>query len=102
VIFSGAMKAVFIVYNQASIDKVLDVLRRLGLRGYTQWEQVKGVGSDHGEPHLGSHTWPAINTAMLVVCEATEASSLMQELKAIDESAPEQGLRAYCWDAQGW
>ena len=50
------MKAVFIVYNQASIDKVLDVLRRLGLRGYTQWEQVKGVGGYYGEPHLGSHT----------------------------------------------
>ena len=96
------MKAVFIVYNQASIDKVLDVLRRLGLRGYTQWEQVKGVGGYYGEPHLGSHTWPAINIAMLVVCEAAEAARLMQELKATDESAPEQGLRAYSWDAQGW
>jgi len=39
---------------------------------------------------------------MLVVCEAAEAARLMQELKAIDESAPEQGLRAYSWDAQGW
>ena len=96
------MKAIFIVYNQAMIDKVLNVLRRLGLRGYTQWEQVKGVGGDHGEPHLGSHTWPAINTAMLVLCEEVDGERLMQELKAIDDSAPEQGLRAYSWEAQGW
>ncbi len=96
------MKAVFIVYNQALIDKILDVLRRLGLRGYTQWEHVKGVGGDHGEPHLGTHTWPAINLAMLVLCDADEALRLMQELKAIDDSAPEQGLRAYVWDAQSW
>ena len=96
------MKAIFVVYNQAMIDKVFNVLRRLGLRGYTQWEQVKGAGGDHGEPHLGSHTWPAINTAMLVLCEEFDAERLMQELKAIDDSAPEQGLRAYGWEAQGW
>lgn len=96
------MQAVFIVYNQVVIDRVLETLQRLGLRGYTQWEQVKGVGGLHGEPHLGSHTWPAINHAMLVVCEPAAAQRLLQALKEVDEVSPEQGLRAYAWDVQSW
>ena len=96
------MQAVFIVYNQVVTDRVLETLRRLQLKGYTQWEQVKGVGGQHGEPHLGSHTWPAINHALLVICEDDAAQRLLQALKEIDEASPEQGLRAYAWPAHSW
>lgn len=96
------MKAVFIIYNQSIIDHLLRLLDRLALRGYTQWEQVKGIGSRYGQPHLGTHTWPAINNAMLVVCDEEKAQLILQELKVIDTQAPEQGLRAFSWDVQTW
>ncbi len=97
------MQAVFIVYNQVIIDRVRDTLQRLGLRGYTHWEQVKGVGGQGGEPHLGSHTWPGINNAMLVMCDTDQrAKLLLQALKEVDELSPAQGLRAYTWEVATW
>ena len=33
------------------------------------WEQVQGRGSKNGEPRRGTHTWPEMNSAMLVMVD---------------------------------
>ena len=35
------MKAVFIVYNQANTERVEYMLDRLGIKGFTYWEDVQ-------------------------------------------------------------
>lgn len=52
------MKAVFIVFNQAHTERVEYILDQLGINGYTWWNDVKGRGSETGEPRMGTHTWP--------------------------------------------
>lgn len=94
------MKTVFIAYNQAYHEIILRLLSRLALRGYTSWEQVQGKGSKDGEPHIGSHAWPTMNGAMLVVAPAERVPQLLAELRRLDEATPDQGLRAFVWSVE--
>lgn len=89
------MKALFIVYNQAYNQEIVELLEGMGQRGYTVWEEIGGRGSVDGEPHLGNHAWPTQNHAMLSVMDNDLAAQVMEKLREVDESNPALGLRAY-------
>ena len=63
------MKAIMIIYNQAHTEKVEFLLDKLGIKGYSLWENVQGRGSETGVPHLGTHAWPEINKSVLTIVE---------------------------------
>ena len=88
------MKAVFISYNQAFKDEILDIMLKAGVKGYTNWEEVTGRGSRGGEPHLGDHAWPTLNSAMIAMVEDNISEIFM---KVLDENNPLMGLRAFSW-----
>ena len=89
------MKAVFVVYNQAYNQEIVEILEGLGQRGYTVWQEIGGRGSVDGEPHLGNHAWPTQNHALMSVVEDALASKIMQELRKTDTANKALGLRAY-------
>jgi nitrogen regulatory protein PII len=91
------MKAVFIVYNQALTERVEEMLNRLNVRGFTQWKDVMGRGSEKGEPHMGTHTWPAMNSAILSIVDEVHAQKLMDGVRKLNEKAEMQGIRAFTW-----
>lgn len=91
------MKAVFVVCNQSMFDAVQDIMKNMGLRGFTGWEELMGCGSRDGEPHLGSHAWPTMNSALVAVMEDDKAAEYMQRLKQLDADNDQQGLRAFAW-----
>ena len=95
------MKAVFIAYNQALTDAVNNLLDRRGIKGFTRWEEVHGRGSHTGEPHFGSHTWPAVNSAILAIIEEEQVKPLLASLKKLDAKAEQQGLRAFVLNIEG-
>lgn len=92
------MKAVFIVFNQANTERVEYMLDRLGIRGYTWWNDVLGRGSVDGEPRMGTHTWPEINSAALTIIEDEKVDELLEKVKKMDEINKEVGVRAFVWD----
>lgn len=92
------MKAAFIAYNQAFVEEVNSILHKLSLRGYTRWDEVKGVGTKTGEPHLGSHAWPSKNMATLCILDDNIAPILKKRIQGLDHSAPEQGIRVFFWE----
>jgi len=94
------MKAIFIVYNQALTERVAELLDKTGARGFTQWEDVMGRGTKTGEPHMGTHTWPAMNSAVLSVVDEERAKKLLAGVKAIEEKASQQGIRAFQWPVE--
>ncbi len=94
------MKAIFIVYNQALTERVAELLDKAGARGFTQWEDVMGRGTKTGEPHMGTHTWPAMNSAVLSVVNEEKAKKLLAGVKAIEEKASRQGIRAFQWPVE--
>ena len=89
------MKAIFIAYNQAYNQEIVELLENLGQRGYTVWEEIGGRGSVDGEPHLGNHAWPTQNHALLSVVEDNLAPRVMAALRVTDAANRALGLRAY-------
>jgi len=94
------MKAVFISYNQVITDKIDEIIDSLLIRGYTQWVGVKGRGSKKGEPHMGSHTWPALNSAILSIIEDEKVDPLLSKIKELNKEVEQQGIRAFVWNVE--
>ncbi len=95
------MKAIFIAYNQAYGEEIVELLDDHGQRGFTQWIDIQGRGGEQGEPHYGSHAWPTENYAILTFVPDDKAPLLMDALKKKDEKYPDLGLRAFEWTIDG-
>lgn len=95
------MKAIFLSCNQALYDEVLQTMEKCGVRGYTGWEEVTGCGMLTGEPHLGSHAWPTMNSSLLAMADDQAADRFLAEVKRIDDENPKLGLRAFWWAIGG-
>ena len=94
------MKAVFIVYNQAYNEEIVDILNKLNVRGFTRWIDVQGKGSFNGQPHLDNHAWPMLNHAIITMVKDEKVDPLLTEIKTRDEAAPDLGLRAFVWNIE--
>ncbi|MDR0982154.1 MAG: hypothetical protein LBM07_02775 [Culturomica sp.] len=92
------MKSVFIVYNQALTDRVNYLLDQLKIRGFTQWGNVNGSGTCDGEPRMGSHTWPEMNSAIMTVVEDEMVPLILKYVEKLDNVNKENGIRAFVWD----
>jgi len=92
------MKAIMIIYNQAHTEKIEYMLEKLGIKGYSLWENVQGKGSNTGVPHLGTHAWPEINKIVLSIVEDEMVDTLLDKVKRIDAINDEVGIRAFVWD----
>ena len=92
------MKAVFIVYNQAHTEKVEYMLDRLEISGFTQWPTVCGRGSETGEPRMGTHTWPELNSATLTIVDDQQVDIILEKVRKLNLINEEIGIRAFVWD----
>ena len=92
------MKAVMIIYNQAHTEKIEYMFDKLGVRGYTLWENVQGRGSETGVPHLGTHTWPEINKSILAMVPDELVDPILENTRKIDRISEEVGISAFVWD----
>jgi nitrogen regulatory protein PII len=94
------MKSVLIVYNQAFTERVDYMLDRLEVRGYTQWGEVYGRGSENGDPHMGTHTWPEMNSAVLAVVDDSKVDVLLEKVQKLNQVNEEVGIRAFVWNVE--
>ncbi|MDR2384639.1 MAG: hypothetical protein LBD80_03100 [Tannerella sp.] len=94
------MKSIFIPYNQAYKERILEIFDKLSLRGFTMWDAVQGRGSKTGEPHYGNHAWPTLNSAFLLVIPDDKVDALLDKLHEMDLKTEQQGLHAYVWNVE--
>ena len=92
------MKAVMIIHNQAHSERVEFIFDRLGIRGYSKWESVIGRGSETGDPRMGTHTWPEVNSSVLSVVADEKVSELLEAVKKLNAIDEEVGIRAFVWE----
>lgn len=92
------MKAVLIIFNQAHTERIDFMLDRLDIRGYTKWDTVQGRGSVDGEPRMGTHTWPEMNSSVLTIVEEEKVPDLLAGVKKLNAINEEVGIRAFVWD----
>lgn len=91
------MKAIFIAYDQAHHERIIETLSHHNCRGFTGFGIVQGRGSVKGEPHYGSHAWPSLAQAMITIVADDRAQTVLDDLHALDEEKPRLGLRAFLW-----
>ena len=96
------MKGVFISYNQAYSDEIIEVLEANRQRGFTRWTDIQGRGGFNGIPRLGNHAWPEQNHAVLAFVEDSKVEPILAALKLKDEAAPDLGLRAFVWNIEAF
>lgn len=94
------MKALFISYNQALTDRINKMLDDHGVRGFTRWGLTEGRGTYDGEPHYGTHAWPAMNSSVLAIVEDEKIPALLDALRDIDITTKQQGSRAFVWNIE--
>ena len=94
------MKSVFIVFNQASTERVEYMLDMLEVRGFTFFEQVQGRGTNTGEPRRGTHTWPEMNSAVMAVVPDDKVQPLLDAVRKLDMRNSEVGVRAFTWNIE--
>jgi nitrogen regulatory protein PII len=88
------MKMVFITYNVAIHDEVMEMLQRHGVETYTRWEHVTGVGKSSG-PHLDTHVWPARNSAIATATTDEKAGALLEAVREMRQSMSGEGIKAF-------
>ena len=94
------MKGIFIAYDQAYNMDIADAMEKIGVRGFTMWQDIAGRGSQTGEPHLGNHAWPTMNNAILTFVDDNKVDAILQAIRAFDEDTPALGLRAFVWNVE--
>jgi nitrogen regulatory protein PII len=94
------MKAVFIVFNQTNTERVEYIFDILNIRGYTWFQDVQGRGSVDGEPRQGTHTWPEMNSAAMVILPEEQVPALLEKVKKMDELNKEIGVKAFVWNIE--
>lgn len=94
------MKSVMIIFNQAHTEKVDYMLDYYNVRGFTKWNEVYGRGSEKGPPHMGTHTWPEKNHAILAVVEDDKVDDILDTVQKIDAVNTEVGIRAFVWNIE--
>lgn len=94
------MKTIFIAFDQAHYERIVEMLERSNCRGFTAWGQVTGRGSVDGEPHYGSHAWPSMASAILTVVEDSRVETVLARLRQFNDERPKLGLRAFVWNVE--
>lgn len=94
------MKAIFIAYDQAHHEAIIDALTRLNCRGFTGFGNVQGRGSRDGEPHYGSHAWPSLAQAIITMVEDRQVDLVLKRLSEFNDEKPKLGLRAFVWNIE--
>lgn len=90
------MKMVFLIYNVAIDNEVMQVLKACGIECYTKCPEVLGSGG-HSGPHLGTHVWPGKNSAIAVGLEDEKATTLLAKIAELHEKMKKEGIRAFSW-----
>jgi nitrogen regulatory protein PII len=94
------MKAIFIIFNQANTERVEYLFEQLKIRGFTLFEEVHGRGSVDGEPRMGTHTWPEMNSAVFTVVDDGRVDEILSDIHKLDRSNKEIGIRAFVWNIE--
>ncbi len=88
------MKMVFIMYNIAINDEVMEIIKKAGIEDYTRWERVTGIGKTSGL-HMGTHVWPTVNSVLAVAVEDDKKDKLIEQIKEARKKLGKEGIKAF-------
>lgn len=88
------MKAIFIIFNPALEEIIMNSLKTSGADKYTKIPYMLGVGG-HSEAHLDTHIWPGNNIGILVVIKDEKVKAITSSIKKIKKEYLKDGVKAF-------
>ncbi|OPX28123.1 MAG: hypothetical protein B1H08_06525 [Candidatus Omnitrophica bacterium 4484_171] len=88
------MKMVFIMYNIAINDEVMQILKDMEIEYYTRWDRATGCGKTSGL-HLGNHIWPPVNSVLAIAVEDKKKDELIKQIKELRKKLGKEGIKAF-------
>jgi len=88
------MKMLFITYNEAVDEEVMEIVDAVPIEGYTKWTKVLGKGTTSG-PHLSTHVWPKANNVLMIGAEDGQAEKLIERMRELRAKVGHEGVKAF-------
>jgi len=88
------MKMLFIVYNEAVDEEVMEIIDTVSIEGYTKWTKVLGKGTT-SEPHLMTHIWPKANNVLMIGAEDEQADKVTEGVRKLRTKVGHEGVKAF-------
>ena len=88
------MKMIFLSYSAGIEGEITDVLADLGIKYFTKWQDVLGIGNTSG-PHLGTHVWPKTNSFLAIAVEEEKVDGLLQKVRELKSTFSKEGVKAF-------
>jgi nitrogen regulatory protein PII len=88
------MKIIFFVYNAAIDDEVDECLARCKVQSFTKFPLLHGKGK-LSDPHMGTHIWPATNSALWIACDDEKVQPIMEEVSKLKSSMTRVGIKVF-------
>jgi hypothetical protein len=84
---------VFVFYDRAFDENIMEALAAIGVKDYSKWQDTLGAGTH--EPHLGDPVWPGLNHTLAVVVEEEKKEAVFRAVRALQHDYPVVALRAF-------
>ena len=88
------MKMIFLSYSAGIDEEIADALADLGIKCYTKWQDVLGIGNTSG-PHLGTHVWPKTNSFLGIAIEEEKVDGLLHKVRELKATFGKEGVKAF-------
>ena len=88
------MKMVFIVFNAAIEDEIMEALGKCCVTNYTKFPDLHGRGG-HSDPHLDTHIWPGANHGLLIAVDVIVKDKILKEVKNLKAEYAKEGIKAF-------
>ena len=88
------MKGIFLVFNAAIEEEVMQALEKLGIEYYTKFPDLHGKGR-HSDPHLDTYIWPGTNHGLFMALEEIVVEKLLAEIKALKLQYAKEGIKVF-------
>ena len=90
------MKMIFIVYNAAIKEEVMESLKAIGVENYTKWDRVLGKGPISGS-HFDSDVWPGVNSMLAIAVEDEKKDKIIDKIRELKskETLRREGIGAF-------
>ena len=82
------------IYNASMEEEVQECMNKCELTEFIKIPSLCGKGEHSGAP-MGTHIWPATNSALLVACEDEKATMILGEVENLKGRFKSLGVKAF-------
>ncbi|MCL2294446.1 MAG: hypothetical protein FWC36_06255 [Spirochaetes bacterium] len=92
------MKKIEIIANLSVEADIMDMLKEVGVKGYTKIPVVHGTGNS--TPKMGDSVWPEENFMLMICIEENMVPVIKDNVKKLKEKFPNEGIKYFAFEVE--